>query len=163
MQDNLASTIHVWCEQAWHGNVLKWNAMCEEGKSLVLLEKMFPVIYCKLSVKGFVLYLPSPNKQTCSHHTCSCCCLANSICCLCFSNWEAAIFFCSSWADRSCSLKLISWPIMVESCCSFSSSDSGVPEHHQKKLMLHSENTQCRIKKFPLSLREILSHYRSSL
>lgn len=65
--------------------------------------------------------------------TCSCCCLASSICCLCFSSCEAAIFFCSSWAARSCSLRLISWPIMVESWRSFSSRDSGVPGQEVRK------------------------------
>ena len=59
--------------------------------------------------------------------TCSCCCRASSICCLCFSICEAASFFCSSWAARSCSRRLISWPIIVESWCSFSARLSGVP------------------------------------
>ncbi|TNN43043.1 hypothetical protein EYF80_046782 [Liparis tanakae] len=42
--------------------------------------------------------------------------LGSSICCLCFSICEAASFFCSSWAARSCSLRLLSWPIMPISC-----------------------------------------------
>lgn len=59
--------------------------------------------------------------------TCSCCWRASSICCRCFSICEAASFFCSSWAARSCSLRLMSWVIMVESCRSFSARLSGVP------------------------------------
>lgn len=61
--------------------------------------------------------------------TCSCCWRARSICCRCFSICEAASFFCSSWAARSCSRKLISWVIIVESCRSFSARLSGVPKH----------------------------------
>lgn len=64
--------------------------------------------------------------------TCSCCWRARSICCRCFSICEAASFFCSSWAARSCSRKLISWVIMVESCRSFSARLSGVPKHEGK-------------------------------
>lgn len=60
--------------------------------------------------------------------TCSCCWRARSICCRCFSICEAASFFCSSWAARSCSRKLISWVIIVESCRSFSARLSGVPK-----------------------------------
>lgn len=59
--------------------------------------------------------------------TWSCCCLASSICCLCFSICEAASFFCSSWAARSCSLRLLNWPIMPMSWRSFSARLSGVP------------------------------------
>lgn len=66
-----------------------------------------------------------------SHVACvstwSCCCLASSICCLCFSICEAANFFCSSWAARSCSLRLLSWPIMPMSWRSFSARLSAVP------------------------------------
>lgn len=64
--------------------------------------------------------------------TCSCCWRARSICCRCFSICEAASFFCSSWAARSCSRKLISWVIMVESCRSFSARLSGVPKCAEK-------------------------------
>lgn len=60
--------------------------------------------------------------------TCSCCWRARSICCRCFSICDAASFFCSSCAARSCSRKLISWVIMVESCRSFSARLSGVPK-----------------------------------
>lgn len=68
----------------------------------------------------------SPSHAACSH-TWSCCCLASSICCLCFSICEAASFFCSSWAARSCSLRLLNWPIMPMSWRSFSARLSGVP------------------------------------
>lgn len=64
--------------------------------------------------------------------TCSCCCRASSICCRCFSICEAASFFCSSWAARSCSLRLISCVIIVESCLSFSARLSGVPGNRNK-------------------------------
>lgn len=65
--------------------------------------------------------------------TCSCCWRASSICWRCFSICEAASFFCSSWAARSCSRRLMSCVIMVESCRSFSARLSGVPatEHMQ--------------------------------
>lgn len=59
--------------------------------------------------------------------TCSCCWRASSICWRCFSIWEAASFFCSSWAAKSCSRRLMSCVIMVESCRSFSARLSGVP------------------------------------
>lgn len=65
--------------------------------------------------------------------TCSCCWRANSICCLCFSICEAASFFCSSWAARSCSRRLISWVIIVESWCSFSARLSGVPSEGRER------------------------------
>lgn len=71
--------------------------------------------------------------------TCSCCCLASSICCLCFSSCDAAIFFCSSWAARSCSLRLINWLIMVDSWRSFSSSDSGVPGQTRREQCFNDE------------------------
>lgn len=64
--------------------------------------------------------------------TCSCCWRARSICCRCFSICEAASFFCSSWAARSCSRKLISWVIIVESWRSFSARLSGVPKRGGK-------------------------------
>lgn len=67
--------------------------------------------------------------------TCSCCWRARSICCRCFSICEAASFFCSSCAARSCSRKLISWVIMVESCRSFSARLSGVPKMETRKYL----------------------------
>lgn len=68
-----------------------------------------------------------PSHAPCSY-TWSCCCLASSICCLCFSICEAASFFCSSWAAKSCSLRLLNWPIMPMSWRSFSARLSGVPK-----------------------------------
>lgn len=75
---------------------------------------------CMCTYRCVVLYCMSSR-------TWSCCCLASSICCLCFSICEAASFFCSSWAARSCSLRLLNWPIMPISWRSFSARLSGVP------------------------------------
>lgn len=77
--------------------------------------------------------------------TCSCCWRASSICWRCFSICEAASFFCSSWAARSCSRRLMSCVIIVESCRSFSARLSGVPatEHVVK----HKEPNGKREKK----------------
>lgn len=74
----------------------------------------------------FGFFSVDPSHAVC-FSTWSCCCLASSICCLCFSIWEAASFFCSSWAARSCSLRLLNWPIMPMSWRSFSARLSGVP------------------------------------
>lgn len=59
--------------------------------------------------------------------TCSCCCRASSICCCCFSSSRAAMFLCSEWAPSSCSLRPLSWLIIISSWSSFSARDSGVP------------------------------------
>lgn len=85
------------------------------------------------------------DRKTGRELTCSCCCRASSICCRCFSICEAASFFCSSWAARSCSLRLISCVIIVESCLSFSARLSGVPGHGNKmpavtQTCTHEEN-----------------------
>lgn len=60
--------------------------------------------------------------------TCSCCCRASSICCCCFSSSNAAMLRCSEWAPSSCSLRPLSWLIIITNCSSFSARDSGVPE-----------------------------------
>lgn len=60
--------------------------------------------------------------------TCSCCCRASSICCCCFSSSKAAMFLCSEWAPSSCSLRPLSWLIIINNWSSFSARDSGVPE-----------------------------------
>lgn len=59
--------------------------------------------------------------------TCSCCCRASSICCCCFSSSRAAMFLCSEWAPSSCSLRPLSWLIIINNWNSFSARDSGVP------------------------------------
>lgn len=72
--------------------------------------------------------------------TCSCCCLASSICCRCFSIWDAASFFCSSWAANSCSRRLVSWLIIPMSCRSFSARLSGVPDNKWQSNMQGKRN-----------------------
>lgn len=59
--------------------------------------------------------------------TCSCCCRASSICCCCFSSSKAAMFLCSEWAPSSCSLRPVSWLIIINNWSSFSARASGVP------------------------------------
>lgn len=85
-------------------------------------------------LREFGAHLISSSLAPFASLTCSCCWRARSICCRCFSICEAASFFCSSCAARSCSRKLISWVIMVESWRSFSARLSGVPKWKREEI-----------------------------
>ena len=115
-------------ENSWLSEALILCKNKHTKKRLVTVERIWIFFFCSVSIQ----YTTSPNDalNVAAHSrycTWSCCCLANSICCLCFSICEAASFFCSSWAARSCSLRLLNWPIMPISWRSLSARLSGVP------------------------------------
>lgn len=78
--------------------------------------------------------------QRSGRDTCSCCCRASSICCCCFSSNRAAMFLCSEWAPRSCSLRPLSWLIIINSWSSFSARDSGVPGGRSGRLCVFMQD-----------------------
>lgn len=95
--------------------------------------------------------------------TCSCCWRASSICWRCFSICEAASFFCSSWAARSCSRRLMSCVIMVESCRSFSARLSGVPATEHMQSNKRNQRQEQKQSLLPMTLYTLTAVKRKGL